>query len=725
MAPKNLFVLLLLVVFSAAVFAAVPAVTSNSHPEGEWSNAKNIVLRLSYAGSAGFSYEFDAEDDTIPDTSVDTAESVITLGSKADGVYWFHVRAKSDSGWSDTKHYQIKLDGYGPTRPQTPSATPQPDGSVLVKWGPSEDSVSGLAFYNVFRSTLRFVKEGEFSREFKITDPVAKKVGSKITATEFLDKNFALGEGFRFHYKIQPVDYADNGGSVSQVASVVSLSFCDNTIELVPKLSGTDLNIAISSNLEFKRPKLSIKGPLESQARDLNGALSGKSFSIIYPLAGKPNGDYNISFVAQDSDQDECTVGKVFVYDTTPPAVSILSPPATVELTGLEKFLVKANDGGENPSGIDSVSLIFVGKDGEKTIGTGTKDGDNYSVDWNTLNYDNGRFKVIARAADRGGNRAEDFDTYTIKNTFFAKVGAEQKIADANSEREKTREYLEGLRAKNVNFDSVNACLAAADSNLSYAKDLFAKGQYYELASSSADSARAIYSSIRTKITTKLYSAASYSYNQSQLDVFLGATGLSESARPQAKSLIKSLAPSRKLEILEVKTDSNTYYVANILLGLSKNDRNSISFIVVEPVPKQLADDASDLSSASRLEVLRQDPVISFGPFDMNFNSKKEIIYGLSMQLTKAQADKLISGKVMDYYISPPILLGPSTDVSSLKSSPLFSGIDLPDFKIGSDNILIVAVAGLLVSGILFVILLLIIVAIYYFVIKKKHHRRW
>ena len=95
------------------------------------------------------------------------------------------------------------------------------------------------------------------------------------------------------------------------------------------------------------------------------------------------------------------------------------------------------------------------------------------------------------------------------------------------------------------------------------------------------------------------------------------------------------------------------------------------------------------------------------------------------MQLTKAQADKLISGKVMDYYISPPILLGPSTDVSSLKSSPLFSGIDLPDFKIGSDNILIVAVAGLLVSGILFVILLLIIVAIYYFVIKKKHHRRW
>ena len=105
-----------------------------------------------------------------------------------------------------------------------------------------------------------------------------------------------------------------------------------------------------------------------------------------------------------------------------------------------------------------------------------------------------------------------------------------------------------------------------------------------------------------------------------------------------------------------------------------------------------------------------------FGPFDLNFGARKEIVYRLAMPITKAQADKLVSAKALDYYASPPVVLGAESDVSSLKSG-LFS---VPKVEVGQDNVFIFAAAGLVIFFILFMMLILGAAAVYYFFIRKK-----
>jgi len=717
---RNLFVIFFAFLIASAAFAALPAITSVTNPEGKWSSDSSPSFKASYSGVDGYSYEFDASEDTIPDTTIDSTSSTILPGSKQDGIYWFHLRAHSADGWSETRHYKVMIDSSRPTRPGSQLAIPQPDGSVLVSWVASEDTLSGMSHYNVYRSTLRFVSDGQISREFAITDPVAKLVGLRVTGTSFTDTNFVIGEGYRFHYKIEPVDAAGNSGTISSVASVKTLSFCDLGLLVEASLADSNLLVTVNSDGEFKKGHIVVTAPDSSKAVILESASNIKEVSVGYYLGGKPNGDYNVSFSSFDADGDACSAEKIFVYDTLSPEVSILNPPSSQVLENEVKFTIRAIDNGEGASGISKVSLFIVDNSSEKLIGDAKLEGDVYAMDWNTLNYENGRFKVIARATDRGGKSNEVFALYNISNTFFARAAAEQNISAAEEEMKSAVDYMESLRAKNINVDSLVRLAAQADSNLNAAKDLFSKNINFELAGQNAQAAKSMYSSLKSKYTMSSYSTGQYSYNESQLDVFYAAAGLPQNLVADAKSKKGSLFPSRKLEILQVKADSNTFYVANVILGISNRDRNSVSFILIEPFPKQFADGASGVSSITPFEVLRKDPVISFGPFDMNSGSKKEIIYGISKQLTKSQADRLISGKILDYYVSPPIVLSPNSDVSGIKSEPLFGGVDLPQINISKDNLLIVAIAGILIFGILFVLLLLVIAAVYYFVIRKR-----
>ena len=109
--------------FSSIVFAASPVVSSDTHPSGVWSSVRVIVMNVSFDGAQSFAYLVDQNPDTIPDISsdsttiIDASDSEIFLGSKLDGIYWFHVRAKNSSGWSDAAHFEIRVDALGPSRP--------------------------------------------------------------------------------------------------------------------------------------------------------------------------------------------------------------------------------------------------------------------------------------------------------------------------------------------------------------------------------------------------------------------------------------------------------------------------------------------------------------------------------------------------------------------------------------------------------------------------------
>ena len=722
MSLRGVSTICFLILFSAAALADVPAVSSDTHPNGEWSGERAIKMSISMPGATGFSYETDQAEGTIPDTTVDSEVGDISLGSKLDGIYWFHVRAKTDSGWSDTAHYEIKVDNSGPSRPGNPVATPLEDGTIMVEWGAASDELSGVAYYDVYRSVLRFVKEGEISREFTIRDAVAKLVGPDIEGTSFHDTN-NIGEGYRYHYKLVAFDNAGNQGVISSAASVRAPSFCDLDFTVETSVSeDKNLSIGVAANGFFRKGHIIITGPGNEQAVLLESTERVDLAEVAYSLASKPNGDYNIFFTSIDDDFDECVAQETFIYDTTLPQIKVLSPSPATELTESVRFEIQASDGGVNPSGISSVSILLEKNGSETLVGEAEKEGPNYVFDWNTITSENGRFRVIARVSDRGGNKAEDSAIYTFKNTFFARINADSAIKSAEAERAKAVEFIGNLKEKNLYFDDLNAAIKSADANLSYAKQLMGQGLYFELAEGQAQAAETIFSSVSEKVLVEDYGSKVYTYNKDQLDIFLQASGIDSGMAGEAKELISRLNPSRKLFLLKVSAYGKTYYKANVEVSVFNPDRNSVAVKVLEVIPKQFTNDSNNIFSYSGFEALQNDPVILFEPFTLAPKTSKKLTYSMDIELSKAQADALLSGNVLNFYVSPPIILSESRSVAGLSSLLSFNSLlsFLPPIDWNTTNLFIVGAAILVMLFIMFVALVVAAFGVYFFFIRKK-----
>jgi len=262
---KNITIIFFLLFFSLTAFAATPTVTSDTHPEGDWSSAKFIKVKFSYNEAISFAYVLDKEPDTIPDVSdsstkfVDPSTAEINLGERLDGVWWLHVRGKNSDGWSDTKHFEIKVDQIGPTRPEFITTTELSNGTILVEWGDATDTLSGISHYNLYRSNLRFVSDSGISREFRVRDAVAKLIGEDLTEKTFTDGE--VNEGYRYHYKVQPIDFAGNIGRESAAASARAPSFCDLEPTIDLNLEGETLKISVVATGNFKQGHIVITSP--------------------------------------------------------------------------------------------------------------------------------------------------------------------------------------------------------------------------------------------------------------------------------------------------------------------------------------------------------------------------------------------------------------------------------------------------------------------------------
>ncbi len=726
---KHFFFAAFLVLIIGSVYAAVPTVTSTTHPEKEWSSERFIKVSFSYSGATNFAYVVDKEEDTIPGIDGNSSEFAVpgdmplNLGSKLDGIWFLHVRAKNSSGWSDTKHFEFRIDSNGPERPEFLNATQLENGDVKVEWGDAIDDLSGIDYYDVYRSNLRFVKDGELSREFSVRDAVAKLVGPKIKGNSFVDDT--VQEGFRYHYKIQSVDVAGNLGRQSNVASVQAPSFCDIEPRLQFELKGTKLNIMVDATQNFKRGHLSIFSPDGQESVLVDSESNVASIDANFSFANKQSGDYNVTFTSIDDDSDNCAVSGIFVYDSEPPTARILSPvPTAGVLKELVTFEIEAIDPGVDATGIEGVSLYLVTSEGEELVAEAVKQGDKYVYDWNTINYDNGRFEVVARARDRGGNTADDKAVYTFENTFFARIQARSDIDALEGQRTQTMNYMADLAKKGIDILDLNNAVNNADSNYDYANELFSQGIHYELASSQAKKSSAMYSGIRNRITTTNYGSNVYVYNLEQLDIFLGASGLDSSIVKESKGLIVETQPSRKLDLVRVTQDGLTYYRANVTISFTNPRDENMSVKVLETIPKRFIDNAEKIISQKSFEIVQADPIIVFDGIIVEPGQSVVVNYALNERLSQEQVDALKAANVMGLYLSPPMVLNSTTDLSAVRLSSFlnFTSVvsSLPAIEFNTTNLIIIGVAVVAVFLLLLLMALLVVFGVYMFFIKKR-----
>jgi hypothetical protein len=105
-----------------------PSISSSTHPsENIWytSDDPSFTWNTPYdpSGINGYSYTLTSYSST-PDKSVDTYGNSKNYYNKAEGTYYFNVRARDGAGnWGSADHYRVKIDKYNPPAPSISSST--------------------------------------------------------------------------------------------------------------------------------------------------------------------------------------------------------------------------------------------------------------------------------------------------------------------------------------------------------------------------------------------------------------------------------------------------------------------------------------------------------------------------------------------------------------------------------------------------------------------------
>lgn len=140
-----------------------PVVTSPTHGDtNQWYN--NALIQLEWeplAGAKGYSFSFDQAAKNVPDTTIDTDRTSTSAEATSDGIWYFHVRALTDS-WGGTTTYPVHIDITPPA-----GFTPKLDKNLMTVQDQSTirfittDGASGIDHYEVKQIAVKGTSTGD------------------------------------------------------------------------------------------------------------------------------------------------------------------------------------------------------------------------------------------------------------------------------------------------------------------------------------------------------------------------------------------------------------------------------------------------------------------------------------------------------------------------------------------------------------------------------------
>ena len=170
------------VVQSQPTGTATPVISSASHPDQEkWFKERKVELSWTKTANE-FNYAIDQTPNTqLPQTVKDGATAASETVS-GDGVWYAHVRANGDKGWSNTAHYKLQIDSSAPTPPAITTEPASPMKVLPTISFSAEDSVSGLDYFEIK------LDDGEWQRVESPYKPAQISSGDHTVAVRAVDK---------------------------------------------------------------------------------------------------------------------------------------------------------------------------------------------------------------------------------------------------------------------------------------------------------------------------------------------------------------------------------------------------------------------------------------------------------------------------------------------------------------------------------------------------------
>lgn len=137
---------------------------SPTHPNPtKWYKERDIILSWAWQPNiVGYSYLLDRESTTIPDDIIDDLATSVAYSNVAEGIWYFHLKAKTGTGWSDTSHFRIRIDSTPPSVLKVYSE----QGEITFNSSPTlrfetKDELSGIDYFAIKINENDFIKVKE------------------------------------------------------------------------------------------------------------------------------------------------------------------------------------------------------------------------------------------------------------------------------------------------------------------------------------------------------------------------------------------------------------------------------------------------------------------------------------------------------------------------------------------------------------------------------------
>lgn len=487
---------------SAGALSA-PSVSSSTHAsQSAWYSADDITVSWgAVSGATNYSWSIDTNSGTDPDSANDGNVLTASYTDKADGTWYFHIKATNGSSWGTVAHFTINIDKTAPATPSGLGATAASTGAIELSWSAASDTGgSGIYGYEIYRGT---------SAGFSIGTAIGT-----ATSTSYTDAASNLTAGAVYYYKIKAKDNAGNLSSLSSEVSATAKTPGGIAITItVPKYAraGAVAITVSASGGNMQNATLQVK----TYGKDYETVASGKSgasFSASYTIDEGEDGIATARVTATDSSGGTYDVTQNFEVDTAKPDVNLLAPLNNAELDGDANLLATATDKGTLiVSGIKQVVFYYrlSGASAWTNIAIASASEDKYSSVWDTTDVNNGNYEVKAIASDNAGN-ATDSQIVKVKvqNALSDAVLVRDRVSDADSGKAAVEDLVEELQNLEIELpDELALKKQWADANLAKAKVLLA-AKDYAAAKALADNAATLYADLSTGISTIKFTSA-------------------------------------------------------------------------------------------------------------------------------------------------------------------------------------------------------------------------
>jgi hypothetical protein len=184
--------------------------TNMNPPTEEWSDDNTVFLQWQYVGTGiveGYSYVWDKQEFTMPNTTSEGLGTETTSPPLADGEWYFHIRAKNAQGWSQAIHCgPFYIDTMSPQQVSDITVLPS-DGKITFRWERPEDPT--------FAGTIVVRKNNGYPTSIDDGLIIHNEWSRNLEDTGLVNDT-------NYYYSFWSVDYA---GNMSSPANIVAQAY--------------------------------------------------------------------------------------------------------------------------------------------------------------------------------------------------------------------------------------------------------------------------------------------------------------------------------------------------------------------------------------------------------------------------------------------------------------------------------------------------------------------